>query len=140
MPDFQAHGDQITIRTLRKRADFLRLRYPEKYGGKKYSTKSFLLQIAPTNSPHDPTKPPSSRPDIRFGLTVTKKLGNAVTRNRIKRRLRAAIRLILPLYGRAGYDYVLIGRHAATDIPFTLLLDDLKRALVSQAKTAHTQK
>ena len=71
----------------------------------------------------------------RLGITVTRKIGNAVTRNRIKRRLRAAGRDILALHGQAGQDYVLIARPAAQDRPFANLLDDLKQALVSPATT-----
>lgn len=67
----------------------------------------------------------------RLGITVTKKIGNAVLRNRIKRRLRAAGRDILALHGQAGHDYVLIARSAAAEMPFGNLLDDLKQALVS---------
>lgn len=73
-------------------------------------------------------------PDIggisRVGLTVTKKLGGAVVRNRIKRRLRTACREIIPDFGAAGTDYVLIARPPAFDREFQLLLDDLKRALL----------
>ena len=65
----------------------------------------------------------------RIGFTVTKKVGNAVIRNRTKRRLRAAARLLLrdtPVY---GVDLVLIGRDATRLRPFVMLLDDLRRAL-----------
>ena len=137
MPELQAQGSVIAIRTLVKRADFLRLRKSESLGGKKYSTTGFLLQMAPKDTSKDGD---TNKNDARFGLTVTKKLGNAVVRNRIKRRLRAAIRSTLPLYGRAGYDYVLIGRQAAVDMPFVLLLDDQKRALVSHPEPAQAKK
>ena len=50
---------------------------------------------------------------MRFGITVTKKIGNAVVRNRMKRRFRALLREILPLHGLAGADHVLIGRERA---------------------------
>jgi ribonuclease P protein component len=112
------------IRSLTSRADFLRLRAPERYGGHVASKRSFLLQAAPSSRDEE-------APVIRFGLTVTKKMGNAVRRNRIKRRLRAAIKTQLPLYGRPGFDYVLIARGAAFDQSFAILLDDLKHALVS---------
>ena len=68
---------------------------------------------------------------LRVGYTCSKKVGNAVARNRAKRRLREAARHILPNCGKPGWDYVLIGRNTATDIrPFPDLLDDLRTALV----------
>lgn len=75
-------------------------------------------------------RPAEDQPDrVRFGLTATKKLGNAVVRNRIRRRLRAAAREILPSKGRPGWDYVLIGRAAAYDCPYAQLVRDLETAL-----------
>ena len=70
-------------------------------------------------------------PSIRVGFTCSKKVGNAVVRNRAKRRLREIARLALPLEGRSGWDYVLIGRERATvSLPFDQLLADLCGALV----------
>jgi ribonuclease P protein component len=65
----------------------------------------------------------------RIGFTCTKKLGNAVIRNRIKRRLREAARLALPARALSGMDYVVIGRSAAENRPFELLQSDLISAL-----------
>ncbi|MEM8688630.1 MAG: ribonuclease P protein component [Pseudomonadota bacterium] len=65
----------------------------------------------------------------RVGFTVTKKVGNAVVRNRVKRRLRAAARLELSQVGRPGVDYVLIGRKATINRDFALLRDDLAKAV-----------
>jgi len=71
---------------------------------------------------------------IRVGFTCTKKVGNAVARNRAKRRLREVARLVLPEHGRDGWDYILIGREGATaDRPF----DDLNRDLISALKKLH---
>jgi len=75
-------------------------------------------------------KNPENGETARFGLTVTKKLGGAVRRNRIRRRLRAAVKAIFPGYARAGADYVLIARAAAYDRDYVELLDDMKRALL----------
>ena len=67
---------------------------------------------------------------VRVGYTCSKKVGNAVARNRAKRRLRAAVAATLPHIGKPGWDYVLIGRNGATaDRPFTELLSDLENAV-----------
>lgn len=69
-------------------------------------------------------------PAIRLGITVTKKIGGAVVRNRMKRRFRALAREILPGSGRPGVDYVLIGRAGGVERDFGLLRTELERALV----------
>ncbi len=66
---------------------------------------------------------------FRVGFTVTKKVGNAVVRNRTKRRLREAVRLGLDPEPIAGFDIVVIGRDKTADRPFADLIDDLRRAL-----------
>lgn len=73
---------------------------------------------------------PEDGQGVRAGFTATKKLGNAVVRNRVKRRLREVVRLVFPLFAKPGFDYVVIGREATASRPFALLVDDLKRALV----------
>lgn len=65
----------------------------------------------------------------RVGFTATKKLGNAVMRNRIKRRLREVARMALTSQARAGFDYVLIGRAGSERRPFPDLLKDVNSAL-----------
>ena len=66
---------------------------------------------------------------IRVGFTCSKKVGNAVTRNRAKRRLRALAAELVPVLGKTGWDYVLIGKAEVTVIrPFADLRDDLRRA------------
>ena len=70
---------------------------------------------------------------IRVGFTASKKIGNAVTRNRAKRRLRAAASQLLPLLGRTGHDYVLVARGTTVARPFEALLSDITTAL----KAAH---
>ncbi len=67
---------------------------------------------------------------LRVGFTASKKVGNAVARNRAKRRLRAAAREVIAAEGRPGWDYVLVGRPEATaGAPWAEMLDDLRRAL-----------
>ncbi len=67
---------------------------------------------------------------MRIGYTCSKKVGNAVARNRTKRRLREIAREVLPKHGKAGHDYVLIGRRLETATrPYHILLADLEKAL-----------
>lgn len=74
-----------------------------------------------------------ARPGIGAGFTATKKIGNAVARNRAKRRLREAARLLLPLHGKPAHDYVFIARQGAGERPWPRLLDDVKSALIRLA-------
>ena len=66
---------------------------------------------------------------IRVGFTASRKVGNAVARNRARRRLREAARRVLPVVAAPGRDYVLIGRRTTLERPFPLLLADLETAL-----------
>lgn len=68
-------------------------------------------------------------PAMRIGYTVTKKIGGAVVRNRMKRRLRALARAILPEAGVAGADHVLIGRAGGIERDFARLREELRKAL-----------
>ncbi len=82
---------------------------------------------------------------VRLGFTATRKVGNAVIRNRAKRRLREAARAMAPLLAVSGSDYVFIARMGTADRPWDRLLDDVKSALTRLAtprpvpKTAPTQ-
>ncbi len=72
-------------------------------------------------------------PHIGEGFTATKKIGNAVVRNRAKRRLREAARALLPVHGSPGCDYVFIARMGAGERPWARLLDDVGTALIGLA-------
>lgn len=67
---------------------------------------------------------------IGLGLTATRKVGNAVIRNRARRRLREAARLLLPSLGLAGVDYVLVARQSTSEADWSALLDDVRNALI----------
>ena len=71
---------------------------------------------------------------IRVGYTVTKKIGNAVVRNRMKRRFRELARALLPIAGVPGADHVLIGRAGGIERDFSALSDELARALRKAAR------
>jgi len=73
-------------------------------------------------------------PAMRIGITVTKKIGNAVIRNRMKRRFRALAREILPGNGRPGADHILIGRAGGVERPYADLMRELRKALAKLAK------
>jgi ribonuclease P protein component len=77
---------------------------------------------------------PNDAESIRYGITVTKKIGNAVVRNRMKRRFRALLRDLLPTAGLAGHDHVLIGREGGIERDFVLLREELTAALVRAAE------
>lgn len=68
-------------------------------------------------------------PAMRYGITVTKKIGGAVIRNRMKRRFRVLARELLPVHGVAGADHVLIGRSEGIERDFGLLRGELEKAL-----------
>ena len=106
------------VTVLKKRSDFLRCAK-----GKRFATAGIHLQARKRGA----DEPPAA---IRVGFTCSKKVGNAVARNRAKRRLREVVRQVLPRHGRDGWDYVLVGRAETTaTLPFDQLLSDLTRAL-----------
>jgi ribonuclease P protein component len=78
----------------------------------------------------------STRSGIGMGFTATKKIGNAVIRNRAKRRLREVARTLLPEHGLPGYDYVLIARNSTTARDWMDLLDDTRKALITLSQRA----
>ncbi|WP_328282489.1 ribonuclease P protein component [Sphingomonas cremea] len=101
--------------TLTKRSDFLAANR-----GKRAPMPGFVLLVRPRDDGDE---------TIRVGFTVTKKIGNAVVRNRMKRRFRALAREILPEKGIAGADHVLIGRAGGIERDYASLATELKRAL-----------
>ena len=76
----------------------------------------------------------------RVGITVTKKIGGAVVRNRMKRRFRALSQELLPILGTAGADHILIGRAGGIERDFGLLREDLAKALKKLQRTDESRK
>ncbi|MGN6357627.1 MAG: ribonuclease P protein component [Novosphingobium sp.] len=72
---------------------------------------------------------PNGGAGLRFGITVTKKIGNAVVRNRMKRRFRALVRELLPAQGLPDHDHVLIGREGGVERDFAKLREEFAAAL-----------
>jgi ribonuclease P protein component len=103
---------------LRKRAEFVAAAR-----GAKFHVKAFSLQARRADGPLAPDAP------ARIGVTVTRKVGGSVERNRIRRRLREALRRAAPLAARPATDYVVIARREALDAPFERLIDELARAM-----------
>ncbi len=106
----------LRMTTLKSRADYLAASR-----GRKQVTPGFVLQARARSDGADA---------IRTGFTCSRKVGNAVARNRAKRRLRALAAQVIPQSGRPGWDYVLIGRREVTARrPFPQLVSDLELAL-----------
>jgi ribonuclease P protein component len=100
------------VERLRQRADFLAAA-----SGMKVPTTAFILQVRKRND----------EGPCRVGFTVSRRVGTAVERNRVRRRLREVVRLSAGL--PAGNDYVLVGRRAALSYPFAAMVEDFKGAV-----------
>ncbi|MGQ3298497.1 ribonuclease P protein component [Reyranella sp.] len=102
---------------LPNRSDFLRVQ-----AGRRCAMPGFVLQTAPVPAE-------LGGPAIRVGFTVSRKVGNAVVRNRVRRRLREIARQIIPGSARADHDYVLVGRQGAIGRDFLAMKAELQEAL-----------
>lgn len=106
----------LCLTTMRHRPEFLRTASARRQGA-----GGFLVQARFRDD---------GKPGVQVGFTASKKIGNAVLRNRAKRRLRALARAVLPHLAQPGWDYVLVARPGVTvDRPFDQLLIDLENAL-----------
>lgn len=109
------------LERLKKRWQFLAVAK-----GRSLARGAVLIQVMPRGGEADPSV-------IGLGFTATKRIGGAVVRNRAKRRLREAARMLAPLHGQPGHDYVMIARASITTRAWARLLDDVKSALISLA-------
>lgn len=115
MPDAGREAASIVAtERLRQRGDFLAAAT-----GVKMPTAAFVLQ----------TRKRGDGGPVRVGFTVSRKVGTAVERNRVRRRLKEIVRLSAATGLLSGHDYVLIGRRAALSLPFDQITEDFKRAL-----------
>jgi len=111
-----------TIPRLKKRSDFLRVAA----GQRKVVTPTMIVQVA---RHCEGSKEGQALPSLRVGFTASRKVGNAVKRNRARRRLRAVVQTVCPSLAFLGEDIVLIARSATVMAPFTALLRDFYQAL-----------
>ncbi len=145
----------MVVTTLKRRAEFLRLR-----GGGRSATEAFVLEgkrrvrdtvdaaehdagLDAAGARHASEGASADEAGVsgpRFGFTVTRKIGNAVVRNRIRRRLKAAVLEIADEAARGDCDYVVIARRAAETRPFADLKADLKKALARVNAAVETVK
>lgn len=102
-----------TTNVLTRRADFLAANK-----GLRNARAGFVLLTRPNGGE-----------GVRYGITVTKKIGNAVVRNRMKRRFRELLRSALPNQALADHDHILIGRAGGVERDFGLMADELTKAL-----------
>ena len=109
----------MRIATLKKRSDFLRVRA----AARRWAVPGLVLQAAPAPAAD------TEEGLVRVGYTASRRIGNAVARNRAKRRLRAAVAHVMPTSAQPGCDYVVIARAATLARPFDALIGDLAAAL-----------
>jgi len=111
----QADRDMRGYSVIKKRSDFLAANR-----GKRYATPGFVLLVRDRQD---------DNPAIRLGITITKKVGNAVIRNRMRRRFRALAQEMLADKGKAGADHILIGRDSGIERDIDALRADMVKAL-----------
>ena len=114
------------IGRLKRRAEFLHVAAARK----KWAAPGLILQVCPSiQASTSETAGTPSPAALRVGFTASRKVGNAVMRNRARRRLKAVVGEVLPQHGVPGYDLVLIARPATVDRPYQDLIADFTAAL-----------
>src|SRR6201996_7847989 len=111
-----------TLGRMTERKDFLRVAG----GRRKWVAPGLILQVASSDAPETAGPQAEGR---RIGFTASKKVGNAVARNRAKRRLRAAARALVGEHSLPAHDFVLIARQETGAVPYAQLLAELEKAL-----------
>ena len=112
LPNDMSH----TVKVLKKRSEYLRIARARISN----VTDGLVLQTCRNTAVPE---------DIKVGFTASKKIGNAVKRNRARRRLRAAVEKVMPLHATKGYEYVIIARNRTLKRSFGCLITDLETAL-----------
>lgn len=121
-----------TIGRLKTRPEFLKVAAARC----KWVAPGLILQVLRHGSNgQSPDHTAQSGEDLRVGFTVSRKVGNAVKRNRARRRLRAAVDAVMPEHGRPGHDYVVIGRGSTLTRDFEDLKSDLRVAISRASAT-----
>lgn len=112
------------VERLKRRREFLGVAASQR----KWVAPGMIVQFRPyqdgETAPH-----PAKKPSVRVGFTVSRRVGNAVTRNRVRRRLRAVADRVLAHHAAPGADYVIVGRAGSIERPFAALVGDLETAL-----------
>jgi ribonuclease P protein component len=119
IPGATADRDMRGYTVIKKRSDFLAANR-----GKRYATPGFVLLVFDRRD---------ADPEKRMGITITKKVGNAVVRNRMRRRFRELARELLDTHGKAGADHILIGRDGGIERDFGDLRAEMVKALTKLA-------
>ena len=117
-------GPTRRVATLKRHAEFQRVRK-----GGRWATPAFVLEAKARGETDRDAKRSAPMQQPRFGFTVTRQIGKAVERNRIRRRLKAAVRDVMLDHARRDFDYVLIARQPALTSGYDALVADLVKAL-----------
>lgn len=114
-----------TLGGLKQRREFLQVAEARR----KWAAPGLVLQARARDERDRPATDGAAPPDIRVGFTASRKVGGAVTRNRARRRLRQAVRQVMPCHAAPGQDYVVIARATTVRRRFSDLVKDLETAL-----------